>query len=134
MQPDEIREIREMEARIAEMVMGWTNLKPPPPNKPSLSWQGKPPAGTSTHYLVPEYARLIEKAWRIVERLQREGFNVMINASGGMDWDTCVELVGGDGRVFHTAEDPSPALAICAAALDWAERRKEAGDERDASK
>lgn len=120
MDADEIREIREIEAKVAEHVMGWTNLASPPPKQPSLSWRGKPPDGTSTDYYVPEYARLIEKAWRVVEHLRLQGLKLTIEDE--RPWLVRFLI---PHEVVYLGRGETVPEAVCAAALDWAERRKQ---------
>lgn len=105
---------RELDALVAERVMGWTRL-PITPEWTHERWRN--PADQNVWLTTPHYSESIAAAWQVVERLQQEGFDVAVTVGG--DWPKWNHLwfcrIGGIAEVEEAA--PSVSLAICRAAL-----------------
>ena len=111
---------REMDALVAEKVMGWTN----PRITPSGRFRITPPMGGKYHggQMPPKYSTDIAAAWQVVEWLMERG-DVFVEYWSDGEWFVADKPVGVrqdattamcDGKA--TGEMSAP-LAICRAAL-----------------
>jgi len=125
---------REMDARVAEEVMGWEWMRQEPGHKygggsiltkekckahliqPDYKWiewcelipdDGQYPRGMN--HSIPHYSTDIAAAWEVVEKLDRGP--VVIRVTAGPE--TIVQFIGYGGG----ASGPTAPLAICRAAL-----------------
>jgi hypothetical protein len=122
---DELEAGGQLNALVAEKVMGWTGINhdalnrggwPPPYRPPSMvGWQ-----------LVPEYSTDISAAWEVVEKVSSRNQDTIVvitrnsldgKRMGGEDAYFCtIEDVSDGIEEWETSADSAP-LAICRAAL-----------------
>lgn len=107
-------ELRELDAKVAAEILGWTKLKAPSIDHPSLSWQGQTPSGRGDW--IPHYSSEVGLAFRVVEHLREQGAHWRIFSAAEGCW--IVHAEGNYGEVRATLP-----LAVCYAALGWQERR-----------
>lgn len=69
---------RELDALIAEKVMGWTRLEHSAPD--ALVPAGADPSQRINLTFVPRYSTDISSAWEVVEKLGAEGFSLHLKA------------------------------------------------------
>jgi hypothetical protein len=101
---------RELDALVAERVMGWT-YKPFYNGGGEWSHNGKLVAfGGLDGGSLPKYSSSIADAWQVVEKLKADGNNVWVEWAGKV-W------VCGATSVFPDIEADTAPLAICKAAL-----------------
>ena len=121
---------RELDALVAEKVMGWTwgEYSPPVegPSKilrPPESWAPSPDRAPGSevscpgwHFRVPQYSTDIAAAWEVVEKMVpiKYGFNLAIESPPGPWGDWEVHFYNGG---THLAFADTAPLAICRAAL-----------------
>ena len=105
---------RELDALVAEKVMGWTNTREQAfeVTRGQLVLIGVSPDGDDLAP-VPEFSTDIGAAWSVVERMVRDGHNVELKYTAN-GWQCVVE--------WHFEESPfaladEAPLAICRAAL-----------------
>lgn len=105
----------ELNAKVAEKVMGWPEYRHGMPNmeRQFVVAEGNP----TTTITAPRFSTDIEAAWEVVEKL-REQFMVTID----LLFEGCVVTIDNPGREGHwrVALDPREgdvSLAICLAAL-----------------
>lgn len=111
---------REMDARIAEKVMGRTNVRFTENNQGQRrELLSDDPKNLYAWVIVPYYSTDIAAAWQVVKNMQSRKWIVDINAS----WDgTCDCQINADNgeiwAVVGESDDVATApLAICLAAL-----------------
>lgn len=104
---------RELDALIAEKVMGWRNCE-------VSGWRetrayGKPPYfdDSDPDVCINDYSTNIADAWLVVEKFDTQNHTVRISNTMGGDWSCVIHGVWGEERVV--AENVP--LAICLAAL-----------------
>jgi len=111
---------REMDALVAERVMGWT-LGRRYANG-NGEWQGHPHGGTLTWDQTPRYSTDIRAAWEVVEKMRADGY-ATIHVSCGADlkgnpvpgW--YASFFADKDRPGGFARGATMAEAICRAAL-----------------
>lgn len=117
-QIDEIEAGGELDAFVAEKVMGWKHG-----SFGRYKVWNLPSGGQLTDFGLPEYSTDIAKAWQTVEKLEKQGFLFRITRLGlttppGLEWQAefrCLHPIQG-GHVFIGDALTAP-LAICRAAL-----------------
>ena len=105
---------RELDALVAERVMGWT--RGPEKNPPNRTW---PIASSRTwrapdsHHAraLPRYSTLIDDAWQVVAKMRADGFGFSLTDDQGETWTA--EFWN---PVIRLTADTAP-LAICRTAL-----------------
>lgn len=112
---------RELDALIAEKVMGWTNVAErrntftrPGALIPSdwRGWSGDTPNG-EREQLIPPYSTDIAAAWQVVERFSAKWIDIVYRPDAG--WWVTIDGRG-HGNAGGAIEKTLP-LAICLAAL-----------------
>jgi ABA sandwich protein len=76
---------------------------------------------------IPEAAESIAAAWSVVERLRAEGLQIDICVREDNAGWWCELTRACEAKPYGYGCDESPCVAICLAALAWAERGKEKG-------
>lgn len=106
---------RELDALIAERVMGWTSVHyDGPTDRARYKWLGIPPDGRTYQTEVRYFSTDIAAAMEVVERLREQGYGVvMADNMGKPPWN--VDVVA-TAKVYEGDADSLP-LAICRAAL-----------------
>lgn len=106
---------RELDALVAERVMGWRSI-----GSDGISTFGDPPndpldlSGTGDgHFHVPRYSTDISAAWEVVEKAKDWRITIDGGEYHGDSWG--VKIANNDGY-FYGFGDTAP-LAICRAAL-----------------
>lgn len=108
----ELKAGRELDALVAEKVMGWESVGPLDDDPSDII--GVPPGMECP--TVPHYSTSIEAAWKVVERL-RPDFNVVLECVS-YEYNCHVNPPGSSGTLNHVhARAPTVPLAICLAAL-----------------
>lgn len=109
---------RELDARVADKVMGWTEVKCQPianvyGEKVIDEYAGHPPGDPFKNAIIPRYSTMMREAWEVLEKLRGMSlFTAMISAQG-QPW---VCKVNKDVLFVEERADAAP-LAICKAAL-----------------
>jgi hypothetical protein len=114
---------RELDAEIAEKVMGWIGVVPEFVGADGgrwFVWSGKPSL-PARRYAVPEYSTNFAAAWEVVEKMRADGWFVELTIRPHAR-DEVVVCKGFNERRLPVqevayADDDSVALAICVAAL-----------------
>jgi hypothetical protein len=108
---------RELDIKVAELVMGWKNIKPS--NKKDVfgvwDFEGIPPGAPDEEQLLtclPSYSLLIEHAFDVAEQV---GAYYLTH---GDDYGYIFTIHHGEEDEVG-AEAKTPALAICKAAVAW---------------
>lgn len=107
---------RELDALVAEKVMGW---------KPCVT-QDHPgwvyfDSGAGGGKIAPAFSTDIAAAWEVVEKLSpRYAIRILNDATPGPSW--CCEMAHGYGNDIEVEAETAP-LAICRAALEAIEVR-----------
>ena len=109
---DEIEAGRELDAQVAEKVMGWRHVRE---TGPPDDLYGQEPGRSGTVYIVPHYSTDIGAAWAVVERLRDIDCDLTIESAGNQ-WHVSLLV----GAIVGTAQ--AAPLAICRAALKVVER------------
>jgi hypothetical protein len=119
---------RELDALVAEKVMGWREVRLRPSNSSRRSgpdYKGYKPDVVArrreTPCHVPAYSTDIAAAWEVVEAMERRGCLVVTRTRGAISGKPRVEItgthpVGRNEWLVHEDADTVP-LAICRAAL-----------------
>jgi hypothetical protein len=113
---------RELDARVAERVMGWTQVsKQPIANAYGQhvldDYVGLPQAGAPQPVLVPRYSTLIQEAWKVADRMRADAqFVAVISGKGPQGPQPWICKVNREGSFLEERADTA-ALAICLAAL-----------------
>lgn len=138
-QIDKLEAGRELDALVAERVMGWSrwyedkkDLYPPEGSPENKGWTKR--GGIMIQALIPEYSTSIEAAWRVVEKIKNLG-KVEKTTDDGKEWynirhefhiewlpDSNMWRAGWydfryDDYQCNDIEAPTAPLAICKAAL-----------------
>lgn len=81
------------------------------------------PAPRHTHRAAPDYSSFIDYAWRVVEKLRKQGYDVDVTARPGLEWGCRVAPRGefNTPDVHFVAASDAPH-AICLAALKAVEK------------
>lgn len=105
-------ELREIDAKVAERVMGWTIVDRGLSGRNALT--GSPPGSLQVR-VVPFYSTDIGPAWKVVERLMRDVRHVALHADH--EGSACVVTFSDGTELSGNRDDNNIALAICHAAL-----------------
>ena len=113
---------RDLDAEIAEKVMGWTFVTFPDGACPEIKhWH----AADGAHVSLRPFSTSIADAWQVVEKMNDErAWSFEMERVGGEDQETGVRFGGNSGFVYAQ----TAPLAICLAAL--AATSADRGDER----
>lgn len=104
--------MRQLDALIAEHVMGWTKISLEKTISGEEKIYGKPPDQQGMDLVIPEYSTDIAAAWEVVEKLRSMGKDIELRGHAPYEPDNWQVVVNDE---FYT-EGPAP-LAICLAAL-----------------
>jgi len=102
---------RELDARVAEKVMGWTYGHPCPEGMDCLHWVDE--KGEVRDHKPPQYSTDISAAWEVLEKF----FWVQVTANPPHIWKATVITSPAKGSVAATAKGFTAPEAICKAAL-----------------
>jgi hypothetical protein len=113
---------RELDALVAEKVMGWLEVR-----KQSIAnafgqhvmddYVGKPTSTAPQAVLVPRYSSMIQEAWKIADHLrERSQFVAVISGLGPQGVQPWICKINRDGGFIEDRADTA-AVAICLAAL-----------------
>lgn len=98
---------RELDALVAEKVMGWTGIEND--NLDGTDWYAGSPPGSEGHAEVPAFSTDISAAWEVVEEVNRKNvYGFRLHNPGNGVWEASWNVL---------AEGMSAPLAICLAAL-----------------
>ena len=105
---------RELDALVAEKVMGWRLLDPPQADQPSYwaTWVMLPHREAAKDW---SPSTNIAAAWEVVERLRANGYSWMQFTLIADQWD--LEMGQGGHDIGCDTLAPTAPLAICRAAL-----------------
>jgi len=122
---DELTPGRELDAKVAEKVMGWIRedghegeigwIHPPYDDK-RIHWAAEWDNAGLPNWL-PKFSTESAAAWEVVEKLRDDGFIVTIEGDDDRVGVTITEIGGGDIGTCWIAERNRDAEAICIAAL-----------------
>ncbi|HYE97575.1 MAG TPA: hypothetical protein VEJ18_01640 [Planctomycetota bacterium] len=110
---------RELDAQVAEKVMGWTEVKfQPIANAMGQhvidEWMGRGPNDPYRNALVPKYSTQMQYAGEVLEKMRSQyQFVALISGRGGQPWVCKVNRESG----FFEEKAPTAPLAVCLAAL-----------------
>ncbi|HZE98091.1 MAG TPA: hypothetical protein VE981_13760 [Planctomycetota bacterium] len=113
---------RELDALVAEKVMGWLSV-----HKQSIAnamgqhvmddYVGLPTSTSTIPQLVPRYSTMIQEAWKVADELRgRSQFVAVISGLGPQGVQPWICKINRDGGFIEERADV-PAVAICLAAL-----------------
>jgi ABA sandwich protein len=113
---------RELDALVAEKVMGWIDVK-----KQSIAnafgqhvmddHVGLPAVGAPQPVLVPRYSTMIQEAWKVADKLRGDvQFVAVISGKGPQGVQPWICKVNREGSFLEERADTA-AHAICLAAL-----------------
>lgn len=101
---------RELDAKVAEKVMGWWAIMLPADDRMVAS--GIPPKEGHEREGVPHYSTSIEAAWEVVEKMHQEWWFTLVQGPDGWLADFYNDM-----DVRHRAKAKTAPEAICLAAL-----------------
>ena len=113
---------RELDALVAEKVMGWLEVaKKPIANAFGQAvmedYVGKPTASAAQPMLVPRFSTMIQEAWKVADKLRGEvQFLAVISGKGPQGTQPWICKINREGAFLEERADTAP-LAICLAAL-----------------
>ncbi|HLY75686.1 MAG TPA: hypothetical protein VKU80_16315 [Planctomycetota bacterium] len=113
---------RELDALVAEKVMGWTAVR-----KQSIAnalghhvmddFVGLPTPTSTIPMLVPRFSMMIQEAWKVADELRgRSQFVAVISGLGPQGVQPWICKINRDGGFIEERADTAP-LAICLASL-----------------
>jgi len=113
---------RELDALVAEKVMGWVEVR-----KQSIAnafgqhvmddYVGQPSIGVTQPVLVPRYSSMIQEAWKVADHLRtRSQFVAVLSGMGPQGVQPWICKINRDGGFLEERADTAP-VAICLAAL-----------------
>jgi hypothetical protein len=113
---------RELDALVAEKVMGWVAVR-----KQSIAnamgqhvmddYVGQPTPAAAQPVLVPRYSTMIQEAWKVADELRgRSQFVAVISGLGPQGVQPWICKINRDGGFIEERADSAP-LAICLASL-----------------
>ena len=113
---------RELDALVAEKVMGWVQVR-----KQSIAnafgqhvmddYVGQPSIGVTQPVLVPRYSSMIQEAWKVADHLRtRSQFVAVLSGMGPQGVQPWICKINRDGGFLEERADTAP-VAICLAAL-----------------
>lgn len=112
---------RELDALVAEKVMGWTNVNPKEPYDLPVSGVafGKGSPDGMSRGPIPYYSTILAAAWQVLETLRARGFLMVVSSPtpGRTLWDVRGWRPEQNDRRF-IAHGETVELAICRAALE----------------
>lgn len=123
---------RELDAAVAERVMGWTNVHyDGPTDRIRYVWMGIPPDGRTYNAEVSYFSTDVAAAMQVVDKMFADGWAVDMgrnihDVKGPDDWGAGFH--GGNNRSGVYVEEYSESLprAICMAALRVLEKHRAA--------
>jgi hypothetical protein len=113
---------RELDALVAEKVMGWREVSKQPianamGQKVMDDYVGLPTAAAPQPMLVPRYSTMIQEAWKVADKLRGETqFIAVISGKGPQGVQPWICKVNREGSFLEERAD-TPAHAICLAAI-----------------
>ena len=113
---------RELDALVAEKVMGWVEVEKKPianafGQAVMEDYVGKPAANAPQPVLVPRYSTMIQEAWKVADKLRGDTqFVAVISGKGPQGVQPWICKVNRDGG-FIEERGETAAVAICLAAL-----------------
>ena len=113
---------RELDALVAEKVMGWVEVSKQPianafGQKVIDDYVGKPNFATPQPVIVPRYSTMIQEAWKVADKLRGEvQFLAVISGKGPQGTQPWICKINREGSFIEERADTAP-LAICLAAL-----------------
>lgn len=119
---DALKPGRDLDAMVAQHVMGWIDVKMQPianafGQKVMDEYCGQPSIGATLPVLVPRYSTMIQEAWPVIEKLRREHpFVGLISGKGPQGAQPWICKVNKEGAFFEERAETAP-MAICLAAL-----------------
>jgi hypothetical protein len=122
MMANELPAGRELDALVAEKVMGWVEVR-----KQSIAnalgqhvmddYVGQPSIGVTQPVLVPRYSSMIQEAWKVADHLRtRSQFVAVLSGMGPQGVQPWICKINRDGGFLEERADTAP-VAICLAAL-----------------
>lgn len=127
---------REVDAMVAEKVMGWTSIRPVEEAERDFDERalGIPPTSSGLLHRVPHYSTDPAAAMEVVERMGVLGYNTHIEWKGaGREFEHTAEVsmhkVGGGTRGGHATADTFTLAASLAALRAVSANGKEPGHE-----
>ena len=122
MMANELPAGRELDALVAEKVMGWVEVR-----KQSIAnamgqhvmddYVGQPSIGVTQPVLVPRYSLMIQEAWKVADHLRsRSQFVAVISGMGPQGVQPWICKINRDGGFLEERADTAP-VAICLPAL-----------------
>ena len=113
---------RDLDALVAEKVMGWTEVR-----KQSIAnafgqhvmddFVGKPTPAAPQATLIPRYSSMIQEAWKVADHLrERSQFVAVLSGLGPQGVQPWICKINKDGGFLEERADTA-AVAICLAAL-----------------
>lgn len=122
MMANELPAGRELDALVAEKVMGWVEVR-----KQSIAnamgqhvmddYVGQPSIGVTQPVLVPRYSLMIQEAWKVADHLRnRSQFVAVLSGMGPQGVQPWICKINRDGGFLEERADTAP-VAICLAAL-----------------
>lgn len=111
---------RELDALVAEKVMGWSGIDKKWDYETNESFLGgkTPDWDGRQFYEVPHYSTDIAAAWLVVEKLRTPNWEFQLDHTRFMIWHCRIETTAGEGSASSDSSQGETApLAICLAAL-----------------
>lgn len=111
---------QELDAKVAEVVMGWIDIHTFGLDNGRLS--GYPPGEQKT-FPVPHYSTDIAAAWQVVEKLLKDGYEVHFHCLPDGRFHCLIMTDNGEidaGILLWEARADTAPHAICRAALEMA--------------
>ena len=109
---------RELDALVAEKVMGWTLLPCPVHQPRECSFGGQAPGEREPAH-IPPYSTSIAAAWEVVEHIKHD-VSMYVNHTDAKKPTICVVIAEPkpyNGMMLPCGEADTAPLAICRAAL-----------------
>jgi hypothetical protein len=116
---------RELDALVAEKVMGWTSVSKQPianamGQRVMDDYVGLPTPAAAQPMLIPRYSTMIQEAWKVADKLRGEtAFVAVISGKGPQGVQPWICKVNREGSFLEERADTA-AHAICLAALKGA--------------
>lgn len=122
MMANELPAGRELDALVAEKVMGWIEVR-----KQSIAnafgqhvmddYVGQPSIGVTQPVLVPRYSTMIQEAWKVADHLRNQSqFVAVLSGKGPQGVQPWICKINRDGGFLEERADTAP-VAICLASL-----------------
>lgn len=113
---------RELDALVAEKVLGWLQVRKQmianAMGQPVMEdFVGLPTASAASPLLVPRYSTMIQEAWKVADALrERSQFVAVLSGLGPQGVQPWIFKINRDGGFIEERADTA-ALAICLGAL-----------------